>query len=166
TTFANREFQTFFHRDGLNQFNLQRSVIARHNHLSARVQFNFTGYVSCTEVELRTVFVEERSMTTTFIFAQYVNFAFEFSVRSDRTGFNDYHTTTDLAFFNTAEQETCVITSFTFVKQFTEHFHTCNGRSQRLRDQTYDFNRLTHFDTTSFDTAGSNGTTTSDREYV
>ena len=33
-TFADREFQTLFHRDGLDQFYVQVGVIARHYHLS------------------------------------------------------------------------------------------------------------------------------------
>ena len=31
------------------------------------------GYVSCSEVELRTIVVEERGMTTTLVFGQNVN---------------------------------------------------------------------------------------------
>ena len=37
-----------------------------------------TCYVSCSEVELRTIVVEERSMTSTFIFCQNVNLSCEF----------------------------------------------------------------------------------------
>src|SRR4030095_6300153 len=119
-----------------------------------------------SEIELRTIFLEEWSVTSTFFFAQYVNFAFEISVRSDRTWFANNHTTTDLCLFNTAEQQTCVIASFTFIKQLAEHFYTCDCRCKRSWYQSYDLNTFTHFNTTSFDTACSNCTTTSDRKYV
>src|SRR5688572_8559587 len=100
-------------------------------------------------------------MASTLFFAQYVNFAFEISVRSDRTWFANNHTTTDLGFFNTTEQQACVISSFTFVKQLAEHFHACYSRSQRSWNQSYDLNTFTNFNTTSLNTASSNSTTTS-----
>src|SRR6185503_4052425 len=99
-------------------------------------------------------------MTATLFFAQYINFAFEISVRSDRTWFANNHSTTDLGFFNTTEQQTCIVTSFTFIKQFAEHFHTCNCRSQWSWYQSYDLHTFTNFNTTSFNTASSNSTTT------
>ena len=37
-----------------------------------------TSYVCCSEVELRTIVVEERSMTATLIFGQNVNLSGEF----------------------------------------------------------------------------------------
>src|SRR5918993_4342 len=74
TTFANRKLQTFFHCNWLNQHNVQRSVITRHNHFSTSVQSNFTCNVCCTEIKLWTVFIEEWCVTTAFLFAQNVNF--------------------------------------------------------------------------------------------
>src|SRR5579859_6068620 len=104
-TFTDSEFQTLLHRDGLDQHHVQGSIVTRHYHLSTCRQRNFTSHVRSTEIELRTIFVEERRMTATFFLAQYVYFAFEFSVRSDRTGFAKNHTTADLGLFNTAEQQ-------------------------------------------------------------
>src|SRR3954465_167623 len=116
TTFTDSELQTFFHRNWLDQFYSKAYVITRHYHFSTFRQCNFTSYVCSTEVKLWTVVIEERSVTTTFIFAQYVHFAFKLSVRSNRFRFNDYHTTTDIFLFNTAQQQTCIITSLTFVQ--------------------------------------------------
>src|SRR5689334_768862 len=65
-TFTDSEFQTFLHRDGSDQLNQQVHVITRHNHFYAFRQHALTCYVRSTEVELRTVFVEERSVTATF----------------------------------------------------------------------------------------------------
>src|SRR5471030_1077053 len=73
-TFTDCETQTVIHRDWVNQGNNHVHVIARHYHLYAFWQFDGTGHVSCTEVELWTVAFEEWSMTTTFFFAQDINF--------------------------------------------------------------------------------------------
>src|SRR5271170_6947629 len=70
-TFADSEFQTLFHGDRLDQHYRKRSIVTRHDHLSTRRQRNFTSYVRSTEIELRTILVEERSVTTAFFLAQH-----------------------------------------------------------------------------------------------
>ena len=55
-------------------------VVAWHYHLYAFWQFDGTGHVSCTEVELWTVAFEERSMTAAFVFGQDVHLRFELGV--------------------------------------------------------------------------------------
>ena len=84
-TFTNREAQAIFHCDRSDQGNTHLDVVTRHNHFHTFRQFARTGYVGGTEVELRTVALEERSVTTAFIFGQYVHFALELGVRSDGT---------------------------------------------------------------------------------
>src|SRR5690606_29794195 len=91
----------------------QVHVIARHYHFHTCRQFALTCNVCGTEIELRTVFVEERRVTTTFFFAQHVNFAFEFCMRSDALRGSDNHTTADIFLFNTAKQDTGVVASLT-----------------------------------------------------
>src|SRR5690606_26830600 len=142
------------------------TLFRSHNHFSSFWKYALSGYVGSTEVELRTIFVKEWSVTSTFFFAQYVNFALEFGVRSDASWLTDNHTTTDLGFIDTTERQTCVMNSLTLIEEFAEHFNTGNGRRQRLIHQTHDFNRITYFNDTSFDTTCSNSTTTGDREYV
>src|SRR5476651_491721 len=73
-TFTDCETQTLVHRDWMDQGNNHVDVVARHYHLNAFWQFDGTGHVSCTEVELWTVAFEERSMTAAFVFAQNINF--------------------------------------------------------------------------------------------
>jgi hypothetical protein len=85
-----------------------------------------TGYVSGTEVELWAVAVEEWRVTATFFFRQYVHRTLEVFVWFHATWFANNHTTLDLLFVDTAEQQTGVVTSFTAIKQFAEHFHTCD----------------------------------------
>ena len=69
TTLTDSETKTFLHRNRIDKFYIKRYVIARHNHFYTCRSSNFTGYVSSTEIELRTVLVEEWCVTTTFIFA-------------------------------------------------------------------------------------------------
>ncbi len=59
---------------GLDQGDNHLDVVARHYHLDAFRQFAVTGHVSGTEVELRTVALEERSVTTAFFLGQHVHF--------------------------------------------------------------------------------------------
>jgi hypothetical protein len=73
-TFTDSETQTFVHRDWSDQSYSQSDVITWHYHFYAVWQLNSTSYVSRTEVELWTVTFEEWSVTTTFIFTQYVDF--------------------------------------------------------------------------------------------
>ncbi len=75
--FTDCETQTVVHRDRVDQGNNHFDVVARHYHLYAFRQFDGTSHVSSTEVELRTVAFEERSMTAAFIFGQNVHFRFE-----------------------------------------------------------------------------------------
>ena len=79
-TFADRETQTFFHRDRRNQVYSDRNVITRHYHFYAVWEENLTRYVCSTEIELRTVFVKEWRVTATFFFRQYVHLSFELMV--------------------------------------------------------------------------------------
>ncbi|VTX76845.1 Uncharacterised protein [Neisseria sicca] len=114
---------------------------------------------------MRTVVGEERSMTTTLFFAQYVHFRFEFGVRSDGTRFSQYLTAFHFFAFGTAQQYAYVVTCLTFVQQFAEHFNT--GTSGFLGFfQTYDFDLVTNVDDTALYTAGYYGTATGDGEYV
>ncbi|HVU94949.1 MAG TPA: hypothetical protein VHE34_06975 [Puia sp.] len=165
-TFADSEFQTLFHSDGLDQNNRQRSVIARHHHLSTRRQRNLPGDVRSTEIELGTILVKERSVTATFFLAQNVHFTLELGVRSDGAGFAKNHTTTDLGLFNTTEQQTGIVTSFTLIQQLTEHFNTRYRGAQRSILQTNDLDSFTYLDTATLDTTRSNRTTTRDGEDV
>lgn len=141
-------------------------VITRHYHLHVLRKEDLTGNVCGSEVELRTVFVKEWCVTTTLFFRQNVNLSFEFSVRLNRTWLTDYHTSTDLIFINTSQQQTYVITSLTSVKDLTEHFHTGYGRLQAFSTHTQDIYRISGVDNTCFDTTCSYSTSTCDREYV
>ena len=80
-------------------------VIARHHHFHAGRQLRHSGHVGGAEVELRTVALEERRVTTALVLAQHVNFALELLVRLDRTRLRDHLAALDVVFFNTAQQQ-------------------------------------------------------------
>ena len=104
-------------------------------------------------------------MTTTFFFLQNIDRSFEFRVRFNLTRFTKNHTAFDRFLIDTTKQQTYVITSFTLIQQFAEHFNTSYNRFL-IFTQTEDLNFITNVDDTSFDTTCSNSTTTSNREYV
>ncbi|VGO76683.1 hypothetical protein SB00001_00337 [Klebsiella variicola] len=149
----------------MDQGNNHFDVVARHNHLYAFRQFDGASHVSSTEVELRTVAFEERSMTAAFVFGQDVHFRFELGVRLDAARLSQYLTTFDFFTFDTTQQNTNVLTSTAFVQQFAEHFNASTGGLRGFFD-TNDFNFFTDFDDTALYTTGNNGTTTGDGEYV
>ena len=82
------------------------------------------GNVSCTEVELRSVVVEERSMTAAFILGQNVNLSGEFVVAGNSAGFSQNLSSFDFSSLDTTQQSTDVITSLCLIQQLTEHFDT------------------------------------------
>ncbi len=86
-TFADRETQTYVDSNRVDELYGNRGVVTGHYHVHAFRKLNLTGYVERTEVELRTVFVVERSVPTSLVFLQDVDLSLEFGVRSDRAGF-------------------------------------------------------------------------------
>ena len=88
--FTDSEGKTLLHSYGMDQFDGHLYVITRHAHLCASRQFANAGNVSCTEVELRSVVVEERCMTAAFILGQNVNLVLPEPVLF-RFQFSEYH---------------------------------------------------------------------------
>ncbi len=88
----------------MDQGNNHFDVVARHYHLYAFRQFDGASHVSSTEVELRTVAFEERSMTAAFVFGQDVHFRFELGVRVDGARLSQYLTTFDFFTFDTTSK--------------------------------------------------------------
>jgi len=150
----------------MDQFDCHFYVITRHAHFCTFWQADNTCYVSCSEVELRTIVVEERSMTSTFIFCQNVNLSCEFFVACYRTWFSQNLSTNDFCSLNTTQQSTDVITSLCFIQQFTEHFDTSYNCFLNVFFNTQDFNFVVQMQNTTLYSTSSNSTTTSDCEYV
>ena len=77
---ADSEAQALLDGDGGDQLDLHVDVIAGHAHLGALGQSDDAGHVGGTEVELRTIVIEERSVTATLVLGQNVNLANELGV--------------------------------------------------------------------------------------
>ena len=92
-------------------------VIARHTHLNTCRQFANACYVSCPEVELRTVVVEERCMTATLVFGQNVNLSGKLLVALNGTWLTQTLSSFDFSSLDTTQQSADVVTSLSLVKQ-------------------------------------------------
>src|SRR5688572_23835955 len=122
-TFADSEAKTFFHSDRADELDGHFDVIAGHNHVNACRKCCNTCHVSCTEVELRTVSVEEWRMTATLVLREDIHFCREVRMRCDGTGLCQNLTTLEVILVNTTKEKTDVITSLTTVKFFAEHLN-------------------------------------------
>src|SRR3954462_9083628 len=83
TAFTNSEPNRLFHRDRLAQLDLDRDVVARHNHFDSAWQRYRASHVGRAEVKLRPVVGEERRVPATLFLAQNVNFRLKFPMRCD-----------------------------------------------------------------------------------
>ena len=84
-------------------------MVAWHSHFLILGQGDDTGYVSCTEVELRAISVEERLMSAAFFLGQNINLTFKLGVRLDRVRFCDYLTALYVIALNTTQEQTDIV---------------------------------------------------------
>src|SRR5690606_1746702 len=106
---ADREAQLLLHGDRADQLDLHRHVVARHHHLHTVGQLRAPRHVRRTEVELRTIPVEERRVTTALLLRQHVHLRLELRVRLDRARLRQHHPALDLLLRHTAQQKTHVV---------------------------------------------------------
>ena len=142
------------------------NVVARHAHLCTFRKLANACNVCCSEVELRTIVVEERCMTAALVFSKNVNLSCEFLVALYRTRFNKALSSLDFSSLNTTKKSTDVITSLSLIKKFTEHLDTSYNCLTSLLVDTNDLNLIVEFKSTTLYTACSNCTTTCDCEYI
>ena len=109
--FTDSKAEAFFNGDRGNQLNIHLDVIARHAHLGAFRQLDDTRNVSRSEIELRTIVVEERRMTAAFFLGQNINLTMEFGVRMNGARFAKNLAALDIRSLHAAEQRTDVIAS-------------------------------------------------------
>ena len=110
-TLADSEAQALLHRDRVNEVALDGDVVARHSHLGALGQLNGAGHVSGTEVELRTITIEERGVTAALLLGQNVDLTGELGVRGNGTGLAENLAALNLLALDTTEQDTDVVAS-------------------------------------------------------
>src|SRR3954447_429609 len=72
-TLTDREPQALVHGDGLDELDRHLGVVTRHDHLGALGEGHDAGHVRRTEVELRTVVVEERRVTAALLLREDVD---------------------------------------------------------------------------------------------
>ena len=140
-------------------------MVTRHSHLGALGELDRTGNVGGTEVELRTITIEERGVTTALLLGQNVDLAGELGVRGNRTGLAENLAALDVLALDAAEQQTDVVASLAEVHGLTEHLDTGNDSVLCILDAD-DLDGLVELELTALDTAGSNGTTTGDGHNV
>ena len=85
-TLTDSETQALLDGDGGDQLNVHDDIVAGHAHIGALGQGDDAGDVSGTEVELRTVVVEEGGMTAAFLLGQDVNLASKLGQRMNGAG--------------------------------------------------------------------------------
>src|SRR6185503_19043264 len=102
--FTNREPQTLLHRDGRDQLDLHRHVVARHHHLHAFRQVRHPSHVRGAEVELRPVAGKERRVPSTLFLRQYVSFSLKLRVRRNRTRLRTHLSALDVLALHTTQQ--------------------------------------------------------------
>ena len=106
------EGQTLLHSNRMDQLYGHLYVIARHAHLGASRQLANAGNVGSSEVELRTIVVEERSMTAALVLGQNVNLSGELVMALNRTRFSQNLSALDLGSLNATQQSADVITRY------------------------------------------------------
>ena len=95
-------------------------------------QLDRARHVRRTEVELRTVALEERRMTTAFFLRQHVHFSLEVRVRRDRARLGQHLAALHVFTLRAAQQNTHVVARLTLVQQLAEHFHARARSSSRV----------------------------------
>ena len=161
TTLADSETKALVQSYCVDELNLDLYVVTRHYHLNSLWKLDLTCTVHSTEVELRTILVAERCVTTTLFLLQNVDRSLEVLVRLDLTRVAKYHTALDLVLIDTTEEKTYVIASFTLVENLTEHLNTSND-TLLILTEAKELCLVAYLNATSLDTTSSNSTTTCD----
>src|SRR5882757_613855 len=163
--FTDSEAQLLFHGDRHDQLDIDRDVVARHDHLGAFRQRHDARHVRRAEVELRTVVGEERRVTATFVLGQDVGFGDELLVRLHRARLGQNLATLDTFTVNAAQQRADVVAGLALVEQLAEHLDARAGRLGGRTDAD-DFQLLANLDDAALDAAGHHRATARDREHV
>jgi hypothetical protein len=83
SAFTDSKSESLLDGDGGDQVDFHDDVVARHTHFNAIRKLQVAGYVGGSEIELRSVTVEERGMSSAFFLLQDVYLAFELGVGID-----------------------------------------------------------------------------------
>ncbi len=104
-------------------------------------------------------------MTAALLFAQHVNFRFEFLMRRNRAGLGDDLATLDVFLLHAAKQNTNVVAGARFIQKFAEHFDVGRNRFRgRLDPDNLDF--LHFLEDAAINTPGRDSAAAFNVEYV
>ena len=160
------ETEAFLDRDRGDQLNVHDDVIAGHAHLGAFRQRDNARNVGGSEVELRTIVVEERGVTAAFILRQDVDLTLELRVRMNGARLRQNLTALDIRSLDAAEQNADVVASLSEIEELSEHLDARNDGLSSLVGQTNDFDFVGHLQNATLHTARSNSAAARDREHV
>src|SRR4051812_7111618 len=130
---ADGEAQARIHGDRLDELDLHRDVVARHDHLDALGQMGRAGHVGRAEVELRPVAREERGVTATLLLLEDVDLGLELRVRRDRLGLAQHLAALDVLALGAAQQAADVVARAILVEDLAEHLHAGDDGRRGLR---------------------------------
>src|SRR6266542_81399 len=164
--FPDREPQSFFHRDRLDELDLHLGVVPGEHHFGALGQAHHAGYVRGPEVELRPVVVEERGVPPALVLGQDVDLRPELGVRRVGAGLDDDLAALDIVAPGAAQQQPGVVPGLALIEDLVEHLHAGDDRLARLLLDTDDLDFLTGVDLAALDPAGHDRAAAGDREDV
>src|SRR6267143_3969704 len=163
--FSDREAEAFVHGDRRNQLDRHLHVVPRHHHLHALGQLHASRHVGRSEVELRTITLEEGRMPPTLFLGQHINLGRELGVGRDASRLGQYHPALHVLLVDTTEEETHVVTCLAVIEQLPEHLDTRDdGLLVAVEPDERDL--LSDLDLPLLDTSSRYGATASDREHV
>ena len=113
--FADSELELFFNCNGLDELDSDGHVVAGHYHFGACGQVDGTGNVGSSDEELRTIVVEERSVTSAFFCLEDVYLSFELGSRLYGAGLSKNLTFLDILTIDTTKQRAYVEACKSFV---------------------------------------------------
>jgi len=163
--FTDSEAETDFDSNRSDEFDIHFDVVARHTHFDAVREFGNACNVRCTEIELRTIVIEERSVATALVLGKDVDLTAELGKGLNGTGFSKNLTAFDLCLSDAAEQAARVVTGLDEIEDFVEHFHRGDDGFLGITD-TDDFDFVAGLELTALDTTRNDSTTTCDGENV
>ena len=152
------------------QLGTHLDAVTGHDHLNVgaivcRKGGDLTGYIRGTDVELRTIASEERSVATTFFFLQNINLTFEFGVGLNGVWLDQNHAAFNVFFLDAAKQKTDVVSSHSFIEKLAEHFYPSHSSFPGVTN-TDDLNSLTNLHLTPLNPTSSYSAPTSDGKNI
>ena len=164
--FTDSETESVLYCNRGDQFDIHVNVVAGHAHLNAFGKGDNAGNVSCTEVELRSVVVEERGVTAALILGKDVDLAMELGVGMNGTGLSKNLAALDLVLGDTTEKGADVVAGLCVVEELAEHLDTGNGGLTGLVHKADDLDLIVHLNNATLNSTSSDGAASGDGEDV